>query len=438
MRVGQCRPGWFMSRACRCALFVALSALPGSAEPMQVTFEQATRDLGSPDAATRLRAAQMLREAAYPEAAVPLAKLVTDPEDGIRLEAIAAELNIFLAEKVVARKRLALVIEVRSPIASEVAFSRGPLALGSHPVPPEVLTALRAGAHDGRPRVALEALYAFGTLAVEPLGGARRDLLHASGPDLAALAGAAVPPLRLAAVRVIGRVFERRRGDPPVEEPVGDAVINALNDADRGMRTAAMKTLGAMRYERSVQALTDLFQHFGKGELAETALEAIAHIGHPYSSPLLASHLAGSAAMKRIAIEGLARTGDRTTVAEIEAALKGERSEAAQLAGSFAAVLLSGASIEPLGEALSRPKVREAARAYLVEVAPGRIDLFTRYAQDPDPRVRGDAVDILGLAGDPAALPLVERLTADADPEVARAADRAFVRLTSGGKPVGP
>ena len=142
--------------------------------------------------------------------------------------------------------------------------------------------------------------------------------------------------------------------------------------------------------------------------------------------------------MKRVAIEGLARTGDRTTVTEIETALKGERSEAVQLAGSFAAVLLSGTSIEPLGEALSRPRVRERARAYLIEVAPGRTDLFTRYAQDPDPRVRSDVADILGLAGDPAALALVERLTEDGDPQVARAADRAVVRLTTGGKPVGP
>jgi HEAT repeat protein len=427
-----------MSKGCRYALLAALSALPAAAGPAQVTFEQATRDLGSPDAATRLRAAQMLKDAAYPEAAVPLATLVTDPDSGIRLEAIAAELSIFLAEKIVPRKRVALVIEVRNPIASDVAFSRGPLVLGSHAVPREVLAALRAGAHDKNPRIALEALYAFGTLAVQPLGGARLELLQTSGPDLAALAGAAEPALRLAAVRVIGRVFERRFGDPPVAESVGDAVINRLNDADRAMRVAAMQTLGAMRYERSVQALTDLFQHFGKGDLAEAALDAIAHIGHPYSSPLLASQLTRSAAMKRIAIEGLARTGDRTTVAQIGAALKGERSEAVQLAGSFAAVLLSGASIEPLGEALSLPRVRDSVRAYLIEVAPGRTDLFTRYAQDPDARVRGDVADILGLGGDPAALALIEPLTRDGDPQVARAADRAVVRLTGAGKPVGP
>src|SRR5215510_14029353 len=80
-------------------MFLTLAMLFQAAHPAypaQVSFEQATRDLASPDAGTRLKAAQMLKEAGYPEAAVPLAALVTDPADEVQLEAIAAELNIFL------------------------------------------------------------------------------------------------------------------------------------------------------------------------------------------------------------------------------------------------------------------------------------------------------------------------------------------------------
>ena len=88
----------------------------------------------------------------------------------MQLEAIAAELNIFLAEKSSRSKRVGLVVEVRKTIAAEAAFSAGPLALGARPVPLEVLTALRAAARDDNPRVALEALYAFGALAVEAAG----------------------------------------------------------------------------------------------------------------------------------------------------------------------------------------------------------------------------------------------------------------------------
>ena len=142
-----------------------------------MSFEQATRDLTSPDPAVRLRAAQLLKEVAYPEAAIPLAALVTDPQDEVQLEAIAAELNIFLAEPIVPRKRVGFIVEVRNSVLAEPAFSAGPLALGARPVPMEVLTALRLGARDDNPRVALEALYAFGALAC---GAGRRRAARAA------------------------------------------------------------------------------------------------------------------------------------------------------------------------------------------------------------------------------------------------------------------
>src|SRR6266540_4857126 len=249
--------------------YPAYPALP--AYPDQVTFEQATTDLSSSDPGTRLKAAQMLKEAGYPEAAVPLATLITDPADEVQLEAIAAELNIFLAERIVPRKRIGFVIEVRNQVVAESAFSSGPLAAGPRPVPGEVLTGLRTAMRDEQPRVALEAIYAFGVLAVEPAGAARRELLKASGPALAAMIGVPDPAMRFAAVRVIGRLFAKREHDESIEEMVGDAVITALNDSDRAVKGAAMQTLGMLRYTRGVQALTDLFQYHGKGEPAEAA-----------------------------------------------------------------------------------------------------------------------------------------------------------------------
>ena len=100
------------------ALTLAL-AFPALA---QLPFGQATRDLSSSDPTTRMRAVQLLKAAAYPEAAVPLAKVVTDPEDEIQLEAIAAELNVFLAEKIVPRKRVGFIVEVRNKISAETAL----------------------------------------------------------------------------------------------------------------------------------------------------------------------------------------------------------------------------------------------------------------------------------------------------------------------------
>jgi HEAT repeat protein len=395
-----------------------------------VSFEQASADLTSPDAAARLRAVQLLKTAAYPEAAIPLAPLVNDPQDQVQFAAIAAERNIFLAEPVVAKKKVAMIVEVRSTVQAEPAFSAGPSALGARPVPVEVLTALRTAARDENPRVAIEAFYAFGVLAIQPGGAARRDLLRAAGPDIAAFIGSSDPAMRYTAVRVLGRVFAKRPQDEPTESTVGDAVITALNDNDRAVKAAAMRALGAMRYERGVQALTDLFAYYGKGDAAETALDALAQIAHPTSVPLFTAQLsAKSAALRVAAIEGLARTGDATLLPAIQAVVDKDRESSVTLAGAFASVMLGNASTDQVCDWLARPRMREQAKRYLVEIAPRRTATFGHQLLDSDPQIRVDVIDALGLAGDAAAITALEPLTMDQDPQVARAAERAVARL---------
>ena len=438
------RKGWRRKALAALALFFlpahpAYPALSGSsALSAQIPFEQAARDLASTDPGTRLKAARLLKEAGYPEAAVPLAALVIDPMDEVQLEAIAAELNIFLAERIVPRKRIGFVVEVRNQVMAEPAFASGPLAAGPRPVPGEVLNALRTASRDDNPRVALEALYAFGVLAAEPAGAARRELLRVSGPELAAFIGVPDPALRYAAVRVIGRLFAKRAQDDPIEESVGDAVITALNDPDRSVKGEAMQTLGTLRYTRGVQALTDLFQYHGKGQSAEAALDAIARIAHSASAPLFTAQLAAkSGALRGIAVDGLARLGDAAHLDAIQTAVAADHSDSMALSGAFASAMLSGGPLTPIAEALTRPRLRDQAWQYLVELAPGRSSMFTQQLQDPDPRIRTDVIDALALGGDAAALPLVERALTDRDPQVMKAAERAAARLkASAQKPV--
>jgi HEAT repeat protein len=424
-----------MKNECRSAAIVltlSIFAPPGLAvlASAQVPFERVSEELSSPDHDVRLRAVRLLKDAAYPEAALPLATVLTDLYDDVQIEAIAAELNIFLAEKIVTHRRVGLVIEVRKKIAAEAAFSQGALAIGPRPVPFEVLAALRRVAHDTNPVVAAEALYAFGTLAVEAGGARRRELLRTSGPELVSMVGVANPALRYAAVRVIGRVFERRAPDEAIDTTVGDAIVAVLNDTDRNVRGAAMQTLGAMGYERAVQALTEQFEYFGRGDLADEALNAIARIAHPASIPLLMTQLTSKhSGQKAMAIEGLSRIGDRSRFGSIESALAGETSDDVLLAGIFAAIVLGNRPIDPLAEGLRRPRQADQARRYLVEVAPGRSGAFARFIQDPDSDIRAGIADVLGLGGDLMALPLVESLLRDRDPQVVMAAERALARL---------
>jgi HEAT repeat protein len=404
-------------------LLSVATVLVTSASPAQIPFDQALAELTSPDEGTRLHAAQLLKEAAFEEAALPLAPLITDPRDAVQLEAIAAELNIFLAEKMTPGKR-------KPGTLAEPLFSAGPLVLGPRSVPIAVLNALLAAARDDNPRVSLEALYAFGTLAIEPGGASRSAVLAASGPRLAAFIGSTDPATRYAAVRVLGRVFVRRPNDPPIEPTVGDALITALNDGDRLVKPAAMTALGAMRYDRGVQALTDLFRFYAKGPLAEASLDGLAHIANPASVTVFSTVLGAKGdALKGIAVEGLARLGDPAKLPDIQTALAGQHADATILTGAFAKAMLSNASVDAIAEALPKPKLRDQARGYLVDLVPGRLALFSRYLQDPDPKMRADIADTMYLADDPIALSLLQPLLTDKDPDVVKSAERAVARL---------
>ena len=209
-------------------------------------------------------------------------------------------------------------------------------------------------------------------------------------------------------------------------------MIGALNDGDRAVKTAAMDALGTMRYDRAVAALSDLFRYFGKGDFAAAALDALARIANPASVPLFAAQLATrTSSLRGIAIEGLARAGDASRMADVQVALANDRNDGVALAGAFAAAMLANGSVDPIADALTKSKLRDQARQYLVEIAPGRSREFTKQLMDPDPRLRLEVVDVLGLAGDPAALPVIEPLTKDRDAQVAKAAERAVARLHS-------
>jgi HEAT repeat protein len=388
------------------------------------------RDLASGDARARLRAVRLLKESAIPEAAVPLARAITDAADEIQLDAIAAELNIFLADPLVPRRRIGGVVEVRKTVAAEPIFSAGPQIVAPRAVDREVLDALRAAARDDNPRVAIEALYAFGALSSEAAGAARRELLAASGPEIAALTGSAEREIRFAAARVMGRVLAPRRGDPPIDTTVGDALVTALNDSDPAVAAAAMHGLGAMRYERAVQALTDRFSYHGNGAAGDAALDALAHIAHAGSVPLFVQQLTSRRAERRvIAIEGLARSGDAAKLSDVAAAAAQDKNDAVALAARFASVLLAGEAIDPIADAIARARLREQARTYIVEAAAIRVAAFARAVGHPDARARLEVVDALGIGRDRAALPLVEPVVRDQDPQVASAAERAVARL---------
>lgn len=414
-----------------CAIVCAGILLGGaSSAHAQYTWEQTLIQLTSKDADVRRRAVRAIEASAALEAAVPLAPLVLDPQKDVQLEAIAAELNIFLAERVTPTHRVGFLVEVRGRIAAEPIFSAGPSAVGARRVPAEVARALVSASHDDDHQVALEALYAFGTLAGEVTRAERPAMLAHAAPLVASLIGAPDPAVRQAAVLVAGRVYARRAGDPEVDGTIGDAVVAALNDREDPIRETAMWALGSIRYSRAVRGLTDLFHYYRSGPLATASFDALAHISQPASLQDFDEQLAGrDRTLRLLAIEGLARTGDASRVDQVLSSLGKERDDRLLLAGHFANVMLARGPADALIDALTRSQLREQTRAYIAEAVAGRVDLFARYLQGTGAQVRIDLIDALGLSGDPAAAPALRPLTGDADPLVARSAARALARL---------
>jgi HEAT repeat protein len=287
--------------------------------------------------------------------------------------------------------------------------------------------------------VAVEAMYAFGALAGEVPDADRPAVLAYAGPLLAATIGAADPTVRLASVRVVGRVWAHRSSDPPLTESIGDATVAALNDHESPIRETAMWALGAMKNERAVQALGDLFQYYRRGPLAETAFDALARIGHEGSMPHFVAQLTGkNMTFRLLAIEGMSRTGDRSRSQAIHAVLEKEKNEAILLAGHFSNVLLADGPVDAIVDALTRTRLHNQALQYIQDVAYGRVALFAKHLQDPDARVREDLVDVFGLSGDVSAMSLIEPMVKDREPEVAFAATRALARLRAAAPRVSP
>ena len=114
-----------------------LTGLTVPSHARQTGFEDVIRNLRNPDPKARLSAVRMLRESQHTAAAIPVAAVVNDPLDEIQLEAIAAELSFFLVQDMPLRKRVGLVVEVRSKGNAAQAFEQGPLAAWPRPVPPE-------------------------------------------------------------------------------------------------------------------------------------------------------------------------------------------------------------------------------------------------------------------------------------------------------------
>lgn len=397
-----------------CGAALLATALSSSVSTQQVRFDEVIRNLRNPDPKIRVSAVRLLRESKYPEAITPMAALMVDPVDEIQLEAIAAELSFFLVEPVSSKRRVALVVEVRSAGIAPAAFELGPLAVWPRPVPPELVKGLLAAVDDENPKVRLEAIYALGTIARAPLTDEQAQLLIKALDHYD-------PAIRAGAARVAGRLRVAA---------AGDALIKAINDSSAAARYAAMRGLGEIGEPRAVQALTEQFAFYRKGQGAWSALDALARIAHESSVPLFRTHLTDKDPfVRRAAAEGLARAGDATALAALEVGAGNDSAEMVRAAMAFALQKLGRNYVPRLVESIDSAKMAPQVAGYFIELGPSVVPPLVAHLQDPSPAIRANVALVLGALGGEGALAALQPLTQDRDRDVVQAATRAIERI---------
>ena len=395
-----------------CAVTAAL-AVPCAGQPAE--FADVIRNLRNPDPKARLAALRMLHEARHEEAVVPVTALVNDPVDAIQLEAIAAEMSFFLIQEVPARRRVGLIVELRSKGQALQAFELGPLATWPRAAPPELIDALQQAVDDENARVRMEAAYAIGVVARPPLHDAAVERLIKALDHYD-------PGIRAATARVIGRLRAAR---------ASDALITAINDSQPAVRYAAMRALGEIREERAVQALNEQFKYYGKGEGAWAAFDALARIAHPSSAPLFESALTHKDPyMRRAAAEGLARLGATSELSTVQSAATADASPMVRAAMTFAMTRFGQNYLARLVDFFASERTSLQAQEYLLELGPSVLPGLTSTLQDPDPGVRAGVAEVIGALGSTDSVALLEPLTKDRDRGVAETAAAAIERIT--------
>jgi HEAT repeat protein len=392
-------------------LLVLLSLAP----TQQARFDDVVRNLRNPDPQARMESLKLLAESKYVEAILPIAPLVNDPLDGIQLEAIGTELSFWTVDEIRGRKRVALFIETRSGAGrAENVFNAGSLAVWPRPAPPELISALLKAVDDENPKVRIEAIYAFGSIAQPPLAAeAAQQLIRALDHY--------DPAIRAAAARVAGRL--------KVASAAGE-LINAVNDSQQPVRFAAMRALGDIRERTAIDALTQQVEHYRRGEGAWSALDGLARIGDPASVPLFKVRLADrDEFVRRAAAEGLGRAGDASAVAMLEAAATTDSSKMVRAAVAFALVKLGREYAAHLARLLDDDKTVAQVAEYMIELGSAVTPELVARLKDPKDTIRGNAALILGAVGTSEHVPMLQLLVGDPDQDVRRAAERALERL---------
>ncbi|MGD0012006.1 MAG: HEAT repeat domain-containing protein [Terriglobia bacterium] len=277
-------------------------------------------------------------------------------------------------------------------------------------VDPNVITALDAALKDTRShRASREAAKGLGILVA-----------RAAVPDLIKAAHSSDETLSLEALNALSKIEARS---------AGGELVDLLDSPDKDIKQQASVTIGILRTGQAVPKLQSIFESDTNQKSKEKALEGLAYLGAPASSPLFTKALwSGDKVIRTSAAEGLARTADPKTLPELEKAVMAEKDADAKLAIEYAITALGKLDyLSDIVNELSSRTRGDIAQPYLIELArtPGFLPKLYPYLQSPNAGVRKRLCTVIMFSGDQTSLDQLDRLSHDPNGDVSAQALRA-------------
>jgi HEAT repeat protein len=208
----------------------------------------------------------------------------------------------------------------------------------------------------------------------------------------------------------------------------GPALEKALRDSN--IQQQAIVALGLVTYKEARPVLETMFRTDKDKEVKKKALEAVALMRDPASTPLFESLLASPEDYYReIAAEGLARLNYKGSLKE-----RLDQEKKANVRNALAFALAASGQDNYITELATALDSRQdyQAEAYLYELGKfeGKLPQMYGFLRSPNARVRARMARVIGNIGDPASREQIQALAQDNNVEVLREATAALRKLS--------
>ena len=399
-----------------------------------------SQDLASPDAKDRGKAARELGRSGGAEAIPQLAKLLSDTSEDVRIEAVRGIVNIGTQHS------LDPLMQATRDNSAEIQMLATD-GLVNFYLPGYVQTGTRRLISSVKVRFDRE-----NTQVIDPWITVRPEVIDAltrlvsGGVSTASRANAAraLGVLRgRAAVPVLTKALQTKDDDvifeslialQKINDPAaGPGVVFLVRDLHERVQVAAIETAGLLKAREAAQHLHAVFDTNSSDRVRRAALTSLSMIGDPAS---LAWFTKGATdrndQVRASAFEGFARLRHQAAKAQLDQAFNEEKKMPPRLAAAVGLVALGNRDITELAplrylvSTLNSKSWRGVAEPYLVEVsrdAATRAALISLLPSGTRDEKTG-LLSVLAVTGDAAAADAADKMTKDADPEVAQAAIR--------------